>query len=104
MMKRNIAAIAALAALSLVCSRQVRGSLSWVYGSGTAQDVNRKSAISQASDAAAEQINAGCAGNVVTVDRTGTNCLGGHDGSPSTCLVFARGICDAHAGKGPHSR
>jgi hypothetical protein len=93
MKKRMLVGVAALtlAGAALLEAREVRF---WVFGSGTAQDSNRSSAVSAAADSAEEQINAECAGSVEHVERTGTTCFGGDGDTPFTCLVFAKGMCE----------
>jgi hypothetical protein len=79
--------------LSVACIMEAKEFRFWVFGSGTAQDSDRASAVSQATDSATQQINAGCIGTVETVEQTGTTCLGGNNETPYTCLVFAKGLC-----------
>jgi hypothetical protein len=96
MFKHKMLTAVAIAILSAVCLLEAREARFWVFGSGTAQDDDKNSALSQASDAANDQINAECVGRVTSVERTGASCLGGSDGVPYTCLVFAKGLCEVH--------
>jgi len=93
-MKKRILALT-IAALSVIGIAEARFTTYWVFGSGTAQDEDRQSAISQAYDQATESANATCIGSVVEVERTGTSCLGGGD-SPFTCVVFVKAACQVH--------
>ena len=94
-MKKQVLTIAVLAA-SIIGVAEAGNITMWVTGSGTAQERDRQSAVSQASDTATEQANAVCIGEVVRVERTGTSCLGGDGDSPYTCMVFVKAECRIH--------
>ena len=90
-MKKRMLTIVALAA-SVIGVAQARTINMWVFGSGTATEDDRGSAVSEATDNAVEQANAICIGTVVNVEKTGTTCFGGGD-SPYTCMVFVKAAC-----------
>jgi hypothetical protein len=94
-MKKQILTIAALVA-SIVGVAEARELTLWVTGSGSAQESDRASAVSEATEAATEQANAVCIGEVVMVEPTGTSCLGGDGDVPYTCLVFVKAECHIH--------
>lgn len=81
MKKRMLIGVAAitLAGAAIMEARELRF---WVFGSGTAQDSDRSSAVGAAADAAAQQINAECVGLVDHIEQTGTSCLGGDGDTP----------------------
>jgi hypothetical protein len=90
-MKKRVFTIAALAA-SVIGIAEARNIRVWVNGSGTAQEDNRDSALSEATDAATKQANAICTGTVVDVEKTSTICFGGGD-NPYACTVFVKAAC-----------
>jgi hypothetical protein len=96
-MKRNLLIIAALLA-STVGIAGAREITLWVSGAGTAQESDRTSAVSEATETATEQANAVCIGEVVNVEPTGTSCFGGGD-SPYTCMVFVKAQCRIHTAR-----
>jgi len=80
-MKKSILTIAVLLASTIGVAGAKELTL-WVTGGGTAQESDRASAVSEATEAATEQANALCIGEVVNVEPTGTSCLGGDGDSP----------------------
>ena len=94
-MKKQILTIAALLA-SIVGVAEARELTLWVTGGGTAQESDRASAVSEATDSATQQANALCIGEVVTVETTGTSCLGGDGDNPYTCMAFVKAECRIH--------
>lgn len=90
-MKKRLLTIVAVAA-SLIAVAEGRTITTWVFGGGTAQEDDRDTAVSEATDQATQQANAICIGTVVTVEKTGTSCFGGGD-SPYTCMVFVKAAC-----------
>lgn len=90
-MKKRLLTIVALAA-SVVGLAEARTMTMWVFGSGTAQEDDRDSAMSEATDNATQQANAVCIGTVVNVEKTGNTCFGGGD-NPYTCMVFVKAAC-----------
>ncbi len=96
-MKKHILTIAALLA-STIGIAGARELTLWVSGSGTAQESDRASAVSEATDTATQQANAVCIGEVVNVEPTGTSCFGGGD-SPYTCMVFVKAECRIHTAR-----
>jgi hypothetical protein len=94
-MKKHVLTIAALVA-SAIGIAEARELTMWVSGSGTAQESDRASAVSEARETATEQANAVCIGEVVNVEATGTSCLGGDGDSPYTCMVFVKAECRIH--------
>jgi hypothetical protein len=94
-MKKRILTIVALAA-SVIGSAEARTINMWVFGSGTAQEDERESAVDEATDNATQQANAVCVGTVVDVVKTGTTCFGGGD-NPYTCMVFVKAACQIQA-------
>ncbi len=97
-MKKHILTIAALLA-STIGIAEAREITLWVSGSGSAQESDRASAVSEATEAATEQANALCVGEVVTVEPTGTSCLGGDGDIPFTCLAFVKAECRIHTAR-----
>jgi len=94
-MKKHILTIAALLA-SVVGIGEAKELTLWVTGGGTAQESDRASAGSEATESATEQANELCIGEVVRVDTTGTSCLGGDGDNPYTCMVFVKAECLIH--------
>jgi hypothetical protein len=90
-MKKRLLTIVAVAA-SLMAVAEARTITTWVFGSATAQEDDRDSAVSEATDQATQQANAICTGTVVAREKTGTTCFGGGD-SPYTCMVFVKAAC-----------
>lgn len=93
-MKKRMLTIICLAA-SLMAVAEAAGITIWTFGGGTAQEADRASAVSEATDQATQQANAVCTGTVVNVETTGTTCFGGGD-SPYTCTVFVKAACRIH--------
>lgn len=96
-MKKSILTAAVLLA-STIGIANAREITMWVSGSGTAQESDRASAVSEARETATEQANAVCIGEVVNVEPTGTSCFGGGD-SPYTCMVFVKAECRIHTAR-----
>ncbi len=92
-MKKRILALVILM-VSVFAVAEARTITMWLFGSGTAQEDDRDSAVSEATDNATQQVNAICVGTIVDVETTGTTCLGGGD-SPYTCMVFVKAACQA---------
>jgi hypothetical protein len=90
-MKKRLLTIVALAA-SVIGVAEARTITTYVFGSGTAQEGDRDSAVSEATDNATQSANAICIGTVVNVEKTGTTCFGGGD-NPYTCMVFVKATC-----------
>jgi hypothetical protein len=97
-MKKYILTIAALLA-STIGVAGARELTLWVSGSGTAQESDRASAVSEATDQATQMANATCIGEVVNVEPTGTSCFGGDNDSPYTCMVFVKAECRIHTAR-----
>jgi len=93
-MKRHILTFAALLSFTIGIA-QARDITLWVTGSGTAQEADQASAVSEATQAATEQANAICIGVVEVVEPTGTSCFGGGD-SPYSCVVVVKAECQIH--------
>jgi hypothetical protein len=92
-MRKKILAIAIIAG-SVIGMAYAAPYRFWVFGSGSARDTDKQSAISQAYDAAVDQTNGACSGVVVRVERTSATCFGGGgDDSPYNCLVTVKGLC-----------
>jgi len=94
-MKKRILIFAALLASTFAIA-EARELTLWVTGGGTAQESDRASAVSEATQTATEQANATCIGEVVAVEPTGTSCFGGDGDSPYTCMVFVKAECRIH--------
>ena len=92
-MKKSILTLVALAA-SVIGIAEARTITFWVSASGMATEGDRDSAVSEASDNAAQQANAICTGTVTTVEKTSTLCFGGGD-NPYVCTVFVKAACQA---------
>jgi hypothetical protein len=90
-MKKRLLTLVVLAA-SVVGVAEAKTITTWVFGGGTAQEDDRDSAVSEATDSANQQVNAICIGTVVNVEKTGTSCFGGGD-NPYTCMVFVKAAC-----------
>ena len=90
-MKKRILTMVALVA-SAIGVAEARPITLWVFGSGSAQEDDRDSAVAEATDSAAQQANALCTGMVVNVEKTGTMCFGGGD-NPYNCMVFVKAAC-----------
>jgi hypothetical protein len=97
-MKKHILTIAALLA-STIGVAEARELTIWITGGGTAQESDRGSAVSEATEQATEQANATCIGEVVNVEPTGTSCFGGDGDSPYTCMVFVKAECRIHTAR-----
>jgi len=95
-MKKSILAVVLASTIGIAGAKELT---LWVNGSGTAQESDRSSAVSEATQAATEQANATCIGEVVNVEPTGTSCFGGDDNNPYTCMVFVKAQCRIHTAR-----
>lgn len=92
-MKKRILALVILV-MSAFTIAEARTITIWLFGSGSAQEDDRDTAVNEATDNATQQVNAMCVGTVVDVEKTATTCFGGGDTSYN-CLVFVKAACQA---------
>jgi hypothetical protein len=69
----------------------------WVFGTGSATEPDRSSAMSEATDQATQQANATCTGVVVTNETTGSFCTTSSDDDGTTqyaCTAMVKALCE----------
>ncbi len=84
---------AGLSAVTLAAAMSVQV---WVFGSGSATESDRGSAMSEAVDQATQQANAICTGVVVTTETTGSFCTTSDDGNGNmqySCTAMVKSLC-----------
>lgn len=93
MRKKLLVISAVLSAVTLAGAMTVQV---WVFGSGSASESDRGSAMSEAVDQATQQANATCVGMVVTTETTGSFCTTSSDGDGNTqysCTAMVKSLC-----------
>lgn len=93
MRKKLLVISAVLSAVTLAGAMSVRV---WVFGSGSASESDKGSAMSEAVDQATQQANAICTGVVVTTETTGNFCTSSSDGDGNaqySCTAMVKALC-----------